>query len=147
MPSDDRRSTATIDDARRRAVEPRRGLRCRCCRDSLHRGQAPPDGDAAQPRSVVIFALLQPIMFIVLFYYVFGGSIEIPGIVVRPVPDARHLRPDRRVRTRSTPAIGLAEDMQKGFVDRLRSLPDLPVRRAHRAHRSATSCATASPSS
>ena len=46
-----------------------------------------------------------------------------PRLLVRAVPDAGHLRPDRRVRVRRTPSIGLAEDMQKGFIDRLRSLP------------------------
>jgi len=78
----------------------------------------------ALPRNVdlLIFALLQPIMFVVLFRYVFGGSIEIPGMSYD-----QYLMPGIFAQTvvfgSAFTGIGLAEDMQKGFVDRLRSLP------------------------
>ena len=48
------------------------------------------------------FAILQSIMFVLLFAFVFGGAILLPGYpdpnAYRGVPDARHLRPDDRVR-------------------------------------------------
>jgi ABC transporter DrrB family efflux protein len=76
------------------------------------------------PRSpeVLLFTTLQPIMFVLLFRYVFGGSITIPGISYN-----QYLMPGIFAQTvvfgSTFTAIGLAEDMQKGFVDRLRSLP------------------------
>ncbi len=43
-------------------------------------------------------ATIQPIMFVLLFAYVFGGAISVPGGgSYRSVPDGRHLRPDDRV--------------------------------------------------
>ena len=57
---------------------------------------------------LAIFAILQSIMFVLLFAVVFGGAILLPGLPARPgrlprVPDARHLRPDHRVRRRRPP--------------------------------------------
>jgi ABC-2 type transport system permease protein len=78
----------------------------------------------AVPRNVdlLIFATLQPIMFVVLFRYVFGGSIEIPGMSYD-----QYLMPGIFAQTvlfgSAFTGIGIAEDMQKGFMDRLRSLP------------------------
>ena len=78
----------------------------------------------ALPRNVdmLIFSTLQPIMFVLLFRYVFGGSIEIPGYSYN-----QYLMPGIFAQTvvfgSSFTAIGLAEDMTKGFIDRLRSLP------------------------
>jgi ABC-2 type transport system permease protein len=78
----------------------------------------------AMPRNVdlLVFATLQPIMFVLLFRYVFGGSISIPGISYN-----QYLMPGIFAQTvvfgSVYTSIGLAEDMQKGFIDRLRSLP------------------------
>ncbi len=73
---------------------------------------------------LAIFAVLQSIMFVLLFAFVFGGAIPLPGGRQLPrVPDARDLRPDDRVRGRDTTAIGMGEDMHKGLIDRFRSLP------------------------
>ena len=78
----------------------------------------------AIPRNVdlLMFATLQPVMFVLLFRYVFGGSIEIPGYTY-----TQYLMPGIFAQTvvfgSSFTAVGLADDMQKGFVDRLRSLP------------------------
>ena len=48
---------------------------------------------------LAIFAMLQSIMFVLLFAFVFGGAIPIPRRQLLPrVPDAGHLRPDDRVR-------------------------------------------------
>ncbi len=72
---------------------------------------------------VLIFATIQPAMFVLLFRYVFGGAISagvkggyvqllMPGIFVQTVAF-----------TLAGTAVGLAEDMQKGLIDRFRSLP------------------------
>jgi|UniRef100_UPI00404949F6 ABC-2 type transport system permease protein len=72
---------------------------------------------------VLIFSTIQPVMFVLLFRYVFGGSIEtgqpggyvqllMPGIFVQTVAF-----------TLAATASGLAEDMKKGLIDRFRSLP------------------------
>ncbi len=54
---------------------------------------------------LAIFAVIQSIMFVLLFAFVFGGAIPLPGYPgperVPRVPDARHLRPDHLVRIRN----------------------------------------------
>jgi ABC transporter DrrB family efflux protein len=65
---------------------------------------------------------VQPIMFVLLFAYVFGGAIStpgfdyidflIPGIIVQNIAFGGFVT-----------AIGLNEDLSKGLVDRFRSLP------------------------
>jgi ABC-2 type transport system permease protein len=71
---------------------------------------------------MLVFLTLQPVLFIVLFRYVFGGAIKTPG-----VPYQDFLIPGIIVQTVAfggiTTGIGLAEDLQKGVIDRLRSLP------------------------
>jgi ABC transporter DrrB family efflux protein len=75
-----------------------------------------------QPDLLVGFTI-QPIMFVLLFVYVFGGAIEtpgydsytdflIPGIIVQSVAFGGFVT-----------ALGLAEDLKKGLIDRFRSLP------------------------
>lgn len=69
------------------------------------------------------FSLFQPIMFVLLFVYVFGGAIEVPGFdnynqFLIPGIFAQTL-----VFGSSFTAVGLAEDLSKGLIDRLRSLP------------------------
>jgi ABC transporter DrrB family efflux protein len=101
-------------------VEPQRGLRI-ALSDSITEARRHLTALPRNPDQIV-FALLQPIMFIVLFYYVFGGSIRIPGMSYE-----QYLMPGIFAQTvvfgSIYTSIGLAEDMQKGFVDRLRSLP------------------------
>ncbi len=77
------------------------------------------------PRNIelLIFATIQPIMFVLLFAYVFGGSIVIPGFedynqFLMPGIFAQSV-----VFGSAFTSIGLAEDLQKGLIDRLRSLP------------------------
>ncbi len=65
---------------------------------------------------------IQPVMFVLLFVYVFGGAIStpgydyvdflIPGIIVQNIAFGGFVT-----------ALGLAEDLQKGLIDRFRSLP------------------------
>src|ERR1700742_2686123 len=76
------------------------------------------------PRSpdLLLAFTVQPIMFVLLFAYVFGGAIEtpgydyvdflIPGIIAQNIAFGGFVT-----------ALGLAEDMNKGLIDRFRSLP------------------------
>ena len=71
---------------------------------------------------VLLFNTLQPVMFVLLFRYVFGGlgvgikggyvQLLMPGIFVQTVTF-----------TLASTAQGLAQDMEKGLIDRFRSLP------------------------
>jgi ABC-2 type transport system permease protein len=71
---------------------------------------------------LVIFSTIQPIMFVLLFAYVFGGAIAVQGVNYKD-----YLMPGIFVQTvafgSALTAIGLADDLQKGIVDRFRSLP------------------------
>ncbi|MEV7786347.1 ABC transporter permease [Streptomyces sp. NPDC088106] len=75
---------------------------------------------------VVIFGLIQPIMFVVLFSYVFGGSMDIGGStspqVYREFLMAGIFAQTVTFATAGAGA-GIAEDMHKGLIDRFRSLP------------------------
>lgn len=79
----------------------------------------------AMPRNldIVIFSLMQPIMFLLLFKYVFGGSIRVDGYDNYD----QYLMPGIFAQTvvfgSAFTGVGIAEDMQRGFIDRLRSLP------------------------
>src|SRR5436309_12912772 len=71
---------------------------------------------------LIVFVAIQPIMFVLLFRYVFGGAIQVPGGQY-----VNFLMPGIFVQTVAfggvTTAIGLAQDMQRGILDRFRSLP------------------------
>jgi ABC transporter DrrB family efflux protein len=75
-----------------------------------------------QPDLWVSFTI-QPLMFVVLFVYVFGGAISTPGY--NDYVD--FLMPGIIVQTMSfggfVTAIGLSDDLRKGLIDRFRSLP------------------------
>jgi ABC transporter DrrB family efflux protein len=77
-----------------------------------------------QPQ-LLVFSTIQPIMFVLLFAYVFGGAVEgsipggvsyidflLPGIFVQSVA----------FRATQT-AVGLSEDLERGVIDRFRSMP------------------------
>ena len=77
----------------------------------------------ARVPEILVFSTIQPVMFVLLFRFVFGGSITsdqpggyvqllMPGIFVQTVAF-----------TLAGTASGLAEDMKKGLIDRFRSLP------------------------
>jgi ABC-2 type transport system permease protein len=76
---------------------------------------------------VVVFGLFQPIMFVVLFSYVFGGSINLPGAGTDPSRYREYLMAGIFAQTvtfaTAGASAGIAEDMHKGLVDRFRSLP------------------------
>jgi ABC transporter DrrB family efflux protein len=71
---------------------------------------------------LLISFTLQPVMFVLLFVYVFGGAIETPGHEY-----VDFLIPGLIVQTMFfggfVTAIGLADDLKKGLIDRFRSLP------------------------
>jgi ABC transporter DrrB family efflux protein len=73
--------------------------------------------------TLLVFTMIQPVMFVLLFRYVFGGAIAvgnheayvnylIPGILVQTT-----------VFGAVGTAIGLAEDLQKGLIERFKALP------------------------
>lgn len=77
-------------------------------------------------RRLLVFSTLQPVMFVLLFAFVFGGAIEaalppgfrdytnflMPGIFIQSTA----------FRATQT-AVGLAEDFERGVIDRFRSMP------------------------
>ncbi|WP_055563210.1 MULTISPECIES: ABC transporter permease [Streptomyces] len=75
---------------------------------------------------MVIFGLIQPIMFVVLFSYVFGGSMMI-GNSIDPVDYRNFLMAGIFAQTvtfaTAGAGAGIADDMHKGLIDRFRSLP------------------------
>ncbi len=71
---------------------------------------------------LLIWTLMSPIMFVVLFGYVFGGSIAIGGTTYREYLIAGVFVQTVIFGSTYTGA-GLAEDMTKGIIDRFRSLP------------------------
>jgi ABC-2 type transport system permease protein len=71
---------------------------------------------------VLVFVLLSPIMFVLLFAYVFGNSIDIEGTSYREFLIAGIFAQTVLFGATFTGA-GIAEDMQKGIIDRFRSLP------------------------
>jgi ABC-2 type transport system permease protein/oleandomycin transport system permease protein len=72
---------------------------------------------------LLVFSTVQPVIFVLLFRYVFGGAIDVPG----PIPYVDFLMPGVFVQTvvfgSLATAIGLAADMKSGLLERFRSLP------------------------
>lgn len=72
---------------------------------------------------LLVFSTIQPVIFVLLFRYVFGGAVRsLPG-----VPYVDYLMPGIFVQTvvfgAINTAIGLASDVQSGLLERFRSLP------------------------
>ncbi|MGC8465351.1 MAG: ABC transporter permease [Acidimicrobiales bacterium] len=76
----------------------------------------------ARVPETLYFSSIQPVMFVLLFRYVFGGAIAVPGHSY-----VDFLIPGIFVQTVAFgsigTAVGLAEDLRKGFIERFRSLP------------------------
>jgi ABC transporter DrrB family efflux protein len=71
---------------------------------------------------IMVWVLMSPIMFVLLFAYVFGGAIDVPGVSYREFLIAGIFAQTVVFGATYTGA-GLAEDMKKGIIDRFRSLP------------------------
>jgi ABC-2 type transport system permease protein len=71
---------------------------------------------------VLVFSTLSPIMFVLLFAFIFGSAIDVPGVNYR-----EFLMAGIFVQTvifgATWTGASLAEDLQKGIIDRFRSLP------------------------
>ena len=72
---------------------------------------------------LAIFAILQSVMFVLLFAFVFGGAIPLPG----GGSYREYLLPGIFAQTiafaAATTAVGITDDLHKGIIDRFRSLP------------------------
>jgi len=70
----------------------------------------------------IVFTVIQPVMFVLLFRYVFGGAIPVKGTTY-----VNFLLPGIIGQTAAFAsfgtAIALAQELQKGVIDRLRSMP------------------------
>jgi ABC transporter DrrB family efflux protein len=71
----------------------------------------------------LVFTVIQPVMFVLLFRYVFGGAINVPGHVTY----VDFLMPGIIAQTAAFAtfgtAIALAQELKKGVIDRLRAMP------------------------
>ena len=72
---------------------------------------------------LLVFSTIQPVIFVLMFRYVFGGAIQLPG----NVPYVDYLMPGIFVQTvvfgSLAAAIGFAADLKSGLLERFRSLP------------------------
>ncbi len=72
----------------------------------------------------IVFTVIQPVMFVLLFAYVFGGAIPVQGV---PGGYVEFLLPGIIAQTAAFAsfgtAIALAQELKKGVIDRLRSMP------------------------
>ena len=70
----------------------------------------------------IVFTVIQPVMFVLLFSFVFGGAIPVPGNTY-----VEFLMPGIIAQTAAFAsfgtAIALAQELKKGVIDRLRSMP------------------------
>ncbi|NLT54575.1 MAG: ABC transporter permease [Actinomycetales bacterium] len=71
---------------------------------------------------LLVASTLSPIMFVLLFAYVFGGSIDVPGVNYREFLIAG-IFAQTMIFGATITGMSLAEDLQKGVIDRFRSLP------------------------
>ncbi len=71
---------------------------------------------------LLVFSTIQPVIFVLMFRYVFGGAVRVPG-----VPYVDFLMPGIFVQTvvfgAIATAIGLATDLKSGLMERFRALP------------------------
>src|SRR4249920_2862508 len=72
----------------------------------------------------IVFTVIQPVIFVLMFRYVFGGAIAVPGV---PGGYVNFLMPGIIGQTAAFAtfgtAIALAQELKKGVIDRLRSMP------------------------
>jgi ABC-2 type transport system permease protein/oleandomycin transport system permease protein len=72
----------------------------------------------------IVFTVIQPVLFVLMFRYVFGGAINVPGV---PGGYVNFLMPGIIAQTAAFAtfgtAIALAQELKKGVIDRLKSMP------------------------
>jgi len=113
--------STSVDDRTNDTLPPRRGKLYWAVADGLVLAKR----NLVQiPRipELLVFATIQPVMFVLLFRYVFGSAIDVGGISY-----VNFLMAGIFVQTVAfgalTTGVGLAEDLSRGLVDRFRSLP------------------------
>ena len=82
---------------------------------------------------ILVFVLLSPIMFVLLFAFVFAGAMDVPGDYKEFL--IAGILAQTVVFGSTFTGVGLADDMQKGIIDRFRSLPDVALGRGGGADR------------
>ncbi|MEU0985437.1 ABC transporter permease [Streptomyces sp. NPDC005953] len=116
--------TTTTEAANLAAPQPRGGI-VQSVRDSLVVARRNLIRMTRIPE-VILFGLIQPVMFVVLFSYVFGGSVSVGGstsaVDYRNFLMAGIFAQTVTFATAGSGA-GIADDMHKGLIDRFRSLP------------------------
>jgi ABC-2 type transport system permease protein/oleandomycin transport system permease protein len=73
--------------------------------------------------TLLLFSTIQPIMFVLLFTYVFGGAIQVAGVDNYIDFLMAGILVQTVIFGSTQTGVGLAEDMSRGMVDRFRSLP------------------------
>jgi ABC transporter DrrB family efflux protein len=111
-------TTTTADDARISPMQALRDTAVITRRNLLRNVRLP---------QVLLFSTVQPVMFLLLFNYVFGGAL---GGALPPAAGGQYINwivPGLLVQVATfgagQTAIGLTEDLSKGVIDRFRSLP------------------------
>ncbi|HYN16681.1 MAG TPA: ABC transporter permease [Actinomycetes bacterium] len=73
--------------------------------------------------TLLLFSTIQPVMFVLLFTYVFGGAIQVPGVEHYIDYLMAGILAQTVIFGSTQTGVGLAEDLSRGMVDRFRSLP------------------------
>jgi len=72
---------------------------------------------------LLVFSTIQPVMFVLLFNYVFGGALRVPGVLHYIDYLMAGIFVQTAIFGSTQTGVGLAEDLSKGMIDRFRSLP------------------------
>jgi ABC transporter DrrB family efflux protein len=73
--------------------------------------------------TLLLFSTIQPVMFVLLFTFVFGGAIQVPGVDNYIDYLMAGILAQTVIFGSTQTGVALAEDMSRGMVDRFRSLP------------------------
>jgi ABC-2 type transport system permease protein/oleandomycin transport system permease protein len=73
--------------------------------------------------TLLLFSTIQPVMFVLLFVYVFGGAIQVPGVEHYVDYLMAGILAQTVIFGSTQTGVALAEDMSRGMIDRFRSLP------------------------
>ncbi len=99
---------------------PRRSRLAWAAADSLAIAQRNIVGMTRRPQ-LLAFVTIQPVLFVLMFRYVFGGSIHVPGVSYPNYLMAGIFVTTVLFGAQNT-AIGMAEDLHNGLIERFRSL-------------------------